>query len=62
MLKALGIDTGWEILAFVMALVFVLGFFFDWIEICLIVLPVFAPGAEGSTSGRTSARAARSSS
>jgi TRAP-type mannitol/chloroaromatic compound transport system permease large subunit len=27
----------------VMALVFVLGFFFDWIEICLIVLPVFAP-------------------
>ena len=26
-----------------MVLVFVLGFFFDWIEICLIVLPVFAP-------------------
>ena len=42
-LKALGLDTGWEILAFVMILVFVLGFFFDWIEICLIVLPVFAP-------------------
>jgi tripartite ATP-independent transporter DctM subunit len=42
-LKALGLDTGWEILLFVMALVFVLGFFFDWIEICLIVLPVFAP-------------------
>jgi tripartite ATP-independent transporter DctM subunit len=43
LLKALGIDTGWEILTFVMLLVFVLGFFFDWIEICLIVLPVFAP-------------------
>ena len=43
MLKAMGLDTGWEILAFVMILVFVLGFFFDWIEICLIVLPVFAP-------------------
>jgi tripartite ATP-independent transporter DctM subunit len=42
-LKVLGLDTGWEILAFVMALVFILGFFFDWIEICLIVLPVFAP-------------------
>jgi TRAP-type mannitol/chloroaromatic compound transport system permease large subunit len=26
-----------------MVLVFLLGFFFDWIEICLIVLPVFAP-------------------
>jgi tripartite ATP-independent transporter DctM subunit len=42
-LKALGLDTGWEILIFVMALTFVLGFFFDWIEICLIVLPIFAP-------------------
>jgi len=46
-LKALGLDTGWEILLFVMALVFVLGFFFDWIEICLIVLPVFAPVLKG---------------
>ncbi|MGQ0664423.1 MAG: TRAP transporter large permease [Pseudomonadota bacterium] len=42
-LKALGIDTGWEILIFLMVLVFILGFFFDWIEICLIVLPVFTP-------------------
>jgi tripartite ATP-independent transporter DctM subunit len=42
-LKAAGLDTGWEILTFMMVLVFVLGFFFDWIEICLIVLPVFAP-------------------
>lgn len=43
MLKAAGLDTGWEILIFLMVLVFILGFFFDWIEICLIVLPVFAP-------------------
>ena len=42
-LKAVGLDTGWEILTFMMVLVFILGFFFDWIEICLIVLPVFAP-------------------
>ena len=43
MLARLGIDTGWEMLAFVMVLVFLLGFPFEWIEICLIVLPVFAP-------------------
>jgi tripartite ATP-independent transporter DctM subunit len=42
-LKATGIDTGWEVMAFVMVLVFIMGFFFDWIEICLIVLPIFAP-------------------
>ena len=42
-----GLDTGWEILTFLMVLVFVLGFFFDWIEICLIVLPVFAPVLQG---------------
>jgi tripartite ATP-independent transporter DctM subunit len=46
-LKVLGLDTGWEILTFVMLLVFILGFFFDWIEICLIVLPVFAPVLKG---------------
>jgi tripartite ATP-independent transporter DctM subunit len=43
LLAKAGLNTGWEILIFMMALVFVLGFFFDWIEICLIVLPVFAP-------------------
>ena len=43
MLTKLGIDTGWEMLAFVMVLVFLLGFPFEWIEICLIVLPVFGP-------------------
>jgi tripartite ATP-independent transporter DctM subunit len=43
LLKAMGLHTGWEVMAFVMALVFFMGFFFDWIEICLIVLPIFAP-------------------
>lgn len=43
LLKAMGIDTGWEVMTFVMILVFFMGFFFDWIEICLIVLPIFAP-------------------
>jgi tripartite ATP-independent transporter DctM subunit len=39
----LGIDSRWEILAFVMVLIFLLGFPLEWIEICLIVLPVFTP-------------------
>lgn len=43
LLVAMGIDSGWEMMTFVMILVFVMGFFFDWIEICLIVLPIFAP-------------------
>ena len=38
-----GIDTKWEMLAFVMVLIFLLGFPFEWIEICLIVQPIFAP-------------------
>lgn len=42
-LKLAGINTGWEVLIFTMALVFVMGFFFDWLEICLIVLPIFSP-------------------
>jgi TRAP-type mannitol/chloroaromatic compound transport system permease large subunit len=33
----------WHLLIVVLGLVFLLGFFFDWIEITLIVLPVFAP-------------------
>ncbi|TNE66532.1 MAG: TRAP transporter large permease subunit [Alphaproteobacteria bacterium] len=33
----------WAILAILMVAVFLLGFFFDWIEITLIILPVFAP-------------------
>ena len=43
LLGVIGIDTGWEILTFMLVLTFLLGFFFDWIEITLIVLPVFAP-------------------
>jgi TRAP-type mannitol/chloroaromatic compound transport system permease large subunit len=42
-MRAAGIDTGWELMILVQVLVFFLGFFFDWIEISLIVLPVFAP-------------------
>lgn len=42
-LLALGVDTPWEMLIFVMVLIFLLGFPFEWIEICLIVLPIFAP-------------------
>jgi tripartite ATP-independent transporter DctM subunit len=42
-LALLGIDSKWEILAFVMVLIFLLGFPLEWIEICLIVLPVFTP-------------------
>lgn len=33
----------WLILTLLMVTVFILGFFFDWIEITLIILPVFAP-------------------
>ncbi len=42
-LAKMGVDTKWEILFFVMVLIFLLGFPFEWIEICLIVLPVFVP-------------------
>jgi hypothetical protein len=31
MLTKFGIDTGWEMLAFVMVLIFLLGFPFEWI-------------------------------
>ncbi|MCI5078481.1 TRAP transporter large permease subunit [Oricola sp.] len=37
----------WGLLLMIMAIVFVLGFFLDWIEITLIVLPVFAPVIAG---------------
>lgn len=42
-LTQFGIDTKWEVLFFLMVLIFLLGFPFEWIEICLIVLPIFAP-------------------
>ena len=37
----------WGLLLLLMAVIFVLGFFFDWIEITLIILPVFAPVIAG---------------
>ena len=42
-LASFGIDTKWEVLSFMMVLIFLFGFPFEWIEICLIVLPVFGP-------------------
>jgi TRAP-type mannitol/chloroaromatic compound transport system permease large subunit len=35
--------TSWGLLFLIMGIVFFLGFFLDWIEITLIVLPVFTP-------------------
>ncbi len=42
MVEAIGLGP-WGLLYLLLGLVFVLGFFFDWIEITLIILPVFAP-------------------
>jgi len=39
--------SSWGFLILIMTIVFVLGFFLDWIEITLIVLPVFAPMVAG---------------
>jgi tripartite ATP-independent transporter DctM subunit len=33
----------WGLLMSMMLMIFVMGFFFDWIEITLIILPIFAP-------------------
>ncbi|MCT8970433.1 TRAP transporter large permease [Microbaculum marinisediminis] len=41
-IQATGVGP-WSILSVLMLMIFLLGFFFDWIEITLIVLPVFAP-------------------
>ncbi|MGH8724586.1 MAG: TRAP transporter large permease [Burkholderiales bacterium] len=41
-IKGSGLGS-WGFVILVMAIVFLLGFFLDWIEITLIVLPVFAP-------------------
>lgn len=41
--------THWSLLALLMVVIFALGFFFDWIEITLIILPVFAPIIAGYT-------------
>lgn len=37
----------WAILCILMLIVFFLGFFFDWIEITLIILPIFSPILNG---------------
>lgn len=50
-----GLDS-WGLLILIMAIVFVLGFFLDWIEITLIVLPVFAPLVAGLDFGDHVAR------
>ena len=42
LVESLGLGS-WGLLFMLMGIVFFLGFFFDWIEITLIVLPVFAP-------------------
>lgn len=42
LIKSAGFGS-WELLFLLMAITFFLGFFLDWIEITLIVLPVFAP-------------------
>ena len=39
--------NSWGLLFLIMGIVFILGFFLDWIEITLIVLPVFAPMVAG---------------
>jgi tripartite ATP-independent transporter DctM subunit len=41
----------WGLLFLIMGIVFFLGFFLDWIEITLIVLPVFAPMVVGMDFG-----------
>jgi tripartite ATP-independent transporter DctM subunit len=49
--------TDWGLLILIMAIVFTLGFFLDWIEITLIVLPVFAPMIAGLDFGDHVAKA-----
>ena len=46
LIKSSGL-TDWGFLILIMGITFVLGFFLDWIEITLIVLPVFAPLVAG---------------
>ncbi|MBJ3777420.1 TRAP transporter large permease [Acuticoccus mangrovi] len=46
----------WGLLLAMMAMIFAMGFFFDWIEITLIVLPIFAPLVAGMDLGDHVAR------
>jgi tripartite ATP-independent transporter DctM subunit len=50
MIKEAGL-TSWGFLFLIMGVMFFLGFFLDWIEITLIVLPVFAPLLAGMDFG-----------
>ena len=55
---ARGLNLGdWGLLAMMMLMIFVMGFFFDWIEITLIVLPIFAPIVQIMDLGEHIARA-----
>jgi len=56
LIKAAGLDS-WGLLILIMAITFFLGFFLDWIEITLIVLPVFAPLVAGLDFGDHVAKA-----
>jgi TRAP-type mannitol/chloroaromatic compound transport system permease large subunit len=42
LLDSLGLGN-WGKLAFILTVIFVLGFFIDWLEIVLITLPIFVP-------------------
>ena len=46
LIAAAGLGS-WGLLFLIMGIVFILGFFLDWIEITLIILPVFAPMVVG---------------
>jgi tripartite ATP-independent transporter DctM subunit len=56
LIQAAGLSS-WGFLILIMAIVFALGFFLDWIEITLIVLPVFAPLIPGLDFGAHVAKA-----
>lgn len=43
LLAGFGLETGFGILLALLVAIFLLGFFFDWLEICLIALPIFGP-------------------
>ena len=50
LIQSTGLNS-WGLLILIMAITFCLGFFLDWIEITLIVLPVFAPLVAGMDFG-----------
>jgi TRAP-type mannitol/chloroaromatic compound transport system permease large subunit len=56
LIHSAGLDS-WGFLFLLMGIAFVLGFFLDWIEITLIVLPVFAPMVAGLDFGDHVAKA-----